>query len=206
MMMTNCLKIDLLSTDVKVVSLALTALGNISTPDMIRDLLPDVLKLLQIGIPQVRKKAALVGARAVKKLPELSIELLPQVKKLLSGRSGAVFLTTTTLAIEIAKNSPELIPELRKDVVPMLADLLRELSTAAYDPDLTVSGVTDPFMQVQAIRALGFLAKGDHVTSESIVDIITQVSDWGGRKNKHLIAMRFGRPHMALFVFSHGLL
>mmetsp|Transcript_8485 Transcript_8485/g.25497 ORF Transcript_8485/g.25497 Transcript_8485/m.25497 type:complete len:931 (+) Transcript_8485:181-2973(+) len=175
MMMTNCLKVDLGSSDMKVSSLALTALGNISSPEMLRDLLPEVLKLLSAGVPFIRKKSALVAARAVRKLPEMAGEILPLLKKLLAGRSGAVYLTTTTLVLEICKRCPQALPELRREVFPFLTDLLRELCTAGYDPDLTINGVTDPCMQVQALRAIGELARGDAVMSDAVVDLLTQV-------------------------------
>ncbi|KAJ8901194.1 hypothetical protein NDN08_007043 [Rhodosorus marinus] len=175
MMMTNCLKLDMNHNDTKIAALALTAMGNISTPEMIRDLLPEVLKLMQNGTPHLRKKAALIGARAVRKLPELSADLIQPIRRLLSARHGSVLLTSTTLLIEICKYSPDLIPEMRTDLLPLLRDLLSDLLAAGFDPDLTVGGVTDPFMQVKVLQAIGTLAKRDQPASDSVEDVLSQV-------------------------------
>lgn len=60
MLVTNSLKNDLNSADQYVIGLALTALGNICSAEMARDLSPEVDRLLSSGNPYLRKK---VGCR-----------------------------------------------------------------------------------------------------------------------------------------------
>ena len=56
MLVTNSLKNDLNSADQYVIGLALTALGNICSAEMARDLSPEVDRLLSSGNPYLRKK------------------------------------------------------------------------------------------------------------------------------------------------------
>lgn len=61
MLVTNSLKNDLNSADQYVIGLALTALGNICSAEMARDLSPEVDRLLSSGNPYLRKKVGRCG-------------------------------------------------------------------------------------------------------------------------------------------------
>lgn len=63
MLVTNSIKHDLNQRNQYSTGLALTALGNISSTDMARDLAPDVQRLLGSTNAYIRKKAALCAAR-----------------------------------------------------------------------------------------------------------------------------------------------
>lgn len=63
MLVTNSVKQDLNQRNQYIAGLALTALGNISSTDMARDLAPDVQRLLGSGNSYLRKKAALCATR-----------------------------------------------------------------------------------------------------------------------------------------------
>lgn len=63
MLVTNSIKHDLNQRQQYITGLALTALGNISSTDMARDLAPDVQRLLGSNNAYIRKKAALCAAR-----------------------------------------------------------------------------------------------------------------------------------------------
>ncbi len=65
MLVTNSIKHDLNQRNQYITGLALTALGNISSTDMARDLAPDVQRLLGSSNSYIRKKAALCAARCV---------------------------------------------------------------------------------------------------------------------------------------------
>ena len=61
------------------VGLALTALGNIGSAEMARDLAADIEKHLQHSNAYIRKKAALTTIRMLKKVPELVDSFLPRI-------------------------------------------------------------------------------------------------------------------------------
>ena len=63
MLVTNSLKNDLNSKNQFSVGLALTALGNICSVEMARDLSPELEKLMSVSNSYIRKKAALCCTR-----------------------------------------------------------------------------------------------------------------------------------------------
>ncbi len=67
MLATNSLKNDLNSSNKFISGLALAAIGNLATPDMSRDLAPEVDKHLSNSNPYLRKKACLGMARRLRK-------------------------------------------------------------------------------------------------------------------------------------------
>lgn len=60
--------------------------------------------------------------------------------------------------------------------VPLLVRNLKALVTTGYSPEHDVSGIADPFLQVKILRLLRFLGKGDAKASETMNDILAQVS------------------------------
>ncbi|TPX39076.1 hypothetical protein SeMB42_g06482 [Synchytrium endobioticum] len=67
-LVTNCLKNDMNNSNMYIVGLALCTLGNISSPEMARDLSGEVEKLLGNQNSYIRKKAALCALRIIRKL------------------------------------------------------------------------------------------------------------------------------------------
>jgi AP-1 complex subunit gamma-1 len=60
--------------------------------------------------------------------------------------------------------------------VPLLVRNLKSLVTTGYSPEHDVSGITDPFLQVKVLRLLRLLGRGDEKSSETMNDILAQVS------------------------------
>lgn len=60
--------------------------------------------------------------------------------------------------------------------VPLLVRNLKSLVTTGYSPEHDVSGITDPFLQVKILRLLRLLGRGDEQASETMNDILAQVS------------------------------
>ncbi|KAI8615855.1 adaptin N terminal region-domain-containing protein [Chytriomyces sp. MP71] len=175
-LVTNCLQNDMNSSSTFISALALHTLGNISSPEMSRDLCSDVEKLLGSNNAYIRKKAALCAIRLCKKVPDLVENFLTRAKEMLAERNEASLLTAVTLEIEMCKLNPELvIPEL-KEQVPMLVKHLKNLITTGYNPEYEVGGVTDPFLQVKILRLLRLLGAGDSRASELMNDVLAQVA------------------------------
>ena len=172
---------DLNHSNQYIVGLALSALGNIASIEMSRDLFPEVENLLSTANPYIRRKAALCAMRICRKVPDLQEHFFEKAKMLLSDRNHGVLLCGLTLAIDMceaeeAEEGQEGVIEMFRPLAPGLVRALKGLTTSGYAPEHDVSGITDPFLQVKILRFLRVLARGDAATSESINDILAQVA------------------------------
>lgn len=121
MLVTNSLKNDLNSRSPQIVGLALTALGNICSAEMARDLAPEVEKLLlPSASPYVRKKAALCARRVMRKVPDQLEAFVDRAAELLNDRNHAVILAGVTLILDICDQEPATVR-----VAPQLQAVLR---------------------------------------------------------------------------------
>ncbi|KAJ3114180.1 clathrin associated protein complex large subunit [Phlyctochytrium bullatum] len=175
-LVTNCLKNDMNNSNMYVVGLALCTLGNISSPEMARDLCSEVEKLLGSSNTYIRKKAALCALRVIKKVPDLIENFQARAKGLLNERNHGVLLTGITLLIEMCRLDPQITNDIRQHAVPVLVRHLKNLVTAGFSPEHDVSGITDPFLQVKILRLLKILGKGNVEASEAMNDVLAQVA------------------------------
>jgi AP-1 complex subunit gamma-1 len=170
----HTLKKDLDDKNQFVQALALTALANIASEDICRDLSAEVEKLL-FHSPYIRKKAALCAVRIIKKCPDLIENYVDKLDQLLNEKNHGVLLTTTTLITEIVKTDKKYRVHFRK-LIPTLLKLLKTLLMSAYALEHDVSGVADPFLQVKILRLLRALGKGSTKASEMMSDVLAQVA------------------------------
>ncbi|CAG8582449.1 15939_t:CDS:10, partial [Dentiscutata erythropus] len=168
-LVTNSLKNDMNHSNMYIVGLALCTLGNISSPEMARDLCAEVEKLLGSTNTYIRKKAALCAMRIIRKVSDLQENFLNRAKNNLNDRNHGVLLTAITLIIEMCYKNPE-------TTVPLLVRHLKTLVSAGFSQEHDVTGVTDPFLQVKILRLLRILGKGDAEASEAMNDILAQVA------------------------------
>uniref|UniRef100_A0A4W3IY32 AP-1 complex subunit gamma n=1 Tax=Callorhinchus milii TaxID=7868 RepID=A0A4W3IY32_CALMI len=160
LLMTNCLKNDLSHSTQFVQGLALCTLGCMGSSDMCRDLAGEVEKLLKNSNSYIRKKAALAAVHVIRKVPELLEMFLPATKNLLNDKNHGSAHGTRFTSI----------------VVPQLVKSLKNLIMSGYSPEHDVSGISDPFLQVQILRLLRILGKSDDESSEQMNDILAQVA------------------------------
>jgi len=175
MLVTNSLKMDFESKNAYVVGLALTALGNISSADIARDLSNEVEKFFHSSNVYLRKKAALCAIRIIRKVPDLIEDFVPAVTSLLQDKNHAVLFTGVSLIIEMIKIDPSVTDNFRK-MVPTIVRLLKSLVLAGYVSDYDVVGITDPFLQVKILQLLRLLGQGDSEASDFMNDILAQVA------------------------------
>ncbi|KAG8509406.1 AP-1 complex subunit gamma-like 2 [Galemys pyrenaicus] len=175
LLVTNSIKNDLSQGIPAVQGLALCTLSSMGSAEMCRDLATEVEKLLLQPSPYVRKKAVLTAVHMIRKVPELSNIFLPPCAKLLQERHHGILLGTITLIIELCERSPAALKHFRK-VVPKLVQILRTLVTTGYSADHSISGVSDPFLQVQILRLLRILGRNHEENSETMNDLLAQVA------------------------------
>ncbi|XP_063465434.1 AP-1 complex subunit gamma-like 2 isoform X5 [Symphalangus syndactylus] len=175
LLITNSIKNDLSQGIQPVQGLALCTLSTIGSAEMCRDLAPEVEKLLLQPSPYVRKKAILTAVHMIRKVPELSSVFLPPCAKLVHERHHGILLGTITLITELCERSPAALRHFRK-VVPQLVQILRTLVTTGYSTEHSISGVSDPFLQVQILRLLRILGRNHEESSETMNDLLAQVA------------------------------
>jgi AP-1 complex subunit gamma-1 len=174
-LVTNSLKVDLTHTNQYIQGLSLIVIGNMATPDMARDLCPDVEKLLKCGNPYLRKKAALATIRLLKREPDLIEHMSELVMPLFKDRAHGVLITGLQLMIEILDLQPEMKDEYIR-VVPALVRLLRSFISMGFSPEHDVGGITDPFIQVKLLTLMRKLGKDHDEASEMMNDVLAQVA------------------------------
>jgi len=169
MLSTNSLKNDLNSKNKFITGLSLCTIGNLATPDMSRDLAPEVDKHLKSGTPYLRKKANLAMARCLTKCPDMVEDFVERVVTLLKDKNHGVLITVVQLMTQVLmidlKNAEEegedpFDTECRRAflrLVPMLVKMLRNLLGSGFSPDYDVGGISDPFLQVQLLTLLRLL-------------------------------------------------
>jgi AP-1 complex subunit gamma-1 len=175
MMVTNSLRQDLTHLNQFVVGLALSALGNVGSAQMGRDLAPDVEQLLASPNAYIRKKAALCAVRVVRKVPDMAERYASKVKALLSDKNHGVLLTGLQLLIELCKSDATYVSYF-KPAVPALVTLLKGLAVSGSAPEYEVGGICDPFLQVKLLQALRVLGTRDTKASDAMNDILAQVT------------------------------
>lgn len=95
MMVTNQIKKDLNEKgNNALVSLGLTAIAEISTEHMCRELYPEVKRLMKSSSPYIKQKAVLAAIRTIKNIPDTIEDFLEIIDQLMYDKSQSVLLST----------------------------------------------------------------------------------------------------------------
>eukprot|EP01017_Pseudomicrothorax_dubius_P015125 TRINITY_DN1756_c0_g2_i2.p1 TRINITY_DN1756_c0_g2~~TRINITY_DN1756_c0_g2_i2.p1 ORF type:complete len:885 (+),score=241.38 TRINITY_DN1756_c0_g2_i2:41-2695(+) len=175
MMSTNRLRVDLNSPILPVQSLSISALSEIATAEMCRELAPELLKLLTGGTSNyIRKKTCLALARVVRKVPDLAEEIAEKVANAMATeKHHGVVLSALGLINDMIGVQPKAAAKLRKLVNPFVA--LLKSTVGNYSAEYDVNGITDPFLQASIIRFFRQIA-GPNETLDEVTDVLAQVA------------------------------
>lgn len=188
MLSTNALKSDLTSENKFVAGLALCAIGNLATADMSRDLAPEVDKHLKSNMSYIRKKACLAMTRCLSKCPDMVEDFVDRIVSLLKDKSHGVLVTVVQLMTQVLMIDFRTAEEEGEDpydtpcrnsflkVVPTLVRMLRNMLGSGHSVDYEVSGIADPFLQVQILALLRLLGVNNEKASEEMNDVLAQVA------------------------------
>ncbi|KAJ6575471.1 adaptin N terminal region-domain-containing protein [Mycena capillaripes] len=110
MLTTNLLKKDMTSTPTDI-SVALNGLAHIVTPDLARDLSPELITMLTHSRAQIRKRAILALYKVMVKYPEAMQQGVARLKEKLDdpdpGAFTCVVASTVNVLCELARRKPE---------------------------------------------------------------------------------------------------
>ncbi|CAM9097441.1 unnamed protein product [Scytosiphon promiscuus] len=176
MLVTNSLKVDLHSENMFVVGLSLTTVGNLSTPDIARDLMMEVEKHLRGARPYLVKKAALCCIRILRHLPEHVEDFTQQIMGVLKDRHHGVLVAGVQLITAVVESNCAEYAPVFAAVAPSLVKMLRNLLSVGYAPEHDVAGVSDPFLQVHILRLLRLLGQHAEGVTDTMSDALAQVA------------------------------
>ncbi|KAG6888235.1 hypothetical protein C0992_009227 [Termitomyces sp. T32_za158] len=105
MLTTNLLKKDLGSTPADV-AVTLNGLAHFVTPDLARDLSPELIAMLNHSRPNIRKRAILALYKVLMKYPETAVHARTRLEERLEDPDPSVVAATVNVLCELARNSP----------------------------------------------------------------------------------------------------
>ncbi|KAI8984777.1 adaptin N terminal region-domain-containing protein [Mycotypha africana] len=107
MLTTNLIKKDLASPNIVDISIALNGLSHIVTPDLARDVSPDLVSMLNHSRPYIRKKIVLVLYKIFLKYPEALRLSFPRLKEKLEDPDPSVISAVVSVICELARKNPK---------------------------------------------------------------------------------------------------
>lgn len=172
MLVTNSIKQDLNAKEIHVQALGLTAIAEVSTAEMCRELYPEVKRLMRSERAYIRQRACLAAIRTVKNIPDTIEDFVEIITKdLIKESHQSVLMACVTLMNAICNVEPETVRIFRK-LVPQMVKSLKALLMSGYAPEYEIGGVKDPFLQVKIIEMLGRCGKGSSDATDQMSDIL----------------------------------
>lgn len=146
MMVTNQIKKDLNDKGNNfVIALGLTAIAEISTEHMCRELYPEVKRCMKSQSSLLKQKAILAAIRTIKNIPDVIEDFLEIIDQLIYDKSQSVIMACVTLMVEILRTDESFVKHFRK-YVSTLVRTLKNLLMSGYAPEYEIGGVKDPFL------------------------------------------------------------
>jgi len=171
-MLVNQMQRDLQSANVLEVCGGLLAATNIITPDMVPAVSTEVTKLLSHDSATIRKKAVLCLHRLYQLAPEVVTkeEMQDHLRKVLCDKDPSVMGSSLNVIHWMSIRDPQPF----KDLVPSLVSILKQICDHRLPLDYDYHRVPAPWMQLQLVRILGLLGKGDAATSSGMYEIVRE--------------------------------
>jgi len=157
MLATNLFKKDIGSSNPYESGIAINSLANVCTPDLARDLAPDIVTLLSSSRPYIRKKAVLVLYKIFLQFPQALRPAFPRLKDKLEDPDMAVVSAAVNVICELARKNPKNYLGL----APVLFKIL------------TIS--TNNWMLIKIIKLFGALAPMEPRLAKKLVEPITNI-------------------------------
>ena len=171
---SNVIKKDLTSNNKYIVAAALNTIGEIGTPDMCRDMCPEIIKCLNSTNPYIKKKAALALSKVVRSCPELIETIENNLGTIFEDKNHGVLLSGLALVEQVFKAEPKTVKKYKKYLSPMIK-YLKNLISTSYAPEYDVNGITDPFLQVRILEILGFFGRASSKENEELEALLNSI-------------------------------
>ncbi|ANQ09518.1 Adapter-related protein complex 1 gamma 2 subunit [Plasmodium coatneyi] len=170
MLVTNSIKNDLKNSNQYINGLALCALGNIANTEMCSSLRYEILDLMNINNPYIKKKAAMCAIRILKKTSDMEDLFVEKINSLLEDRNHGVLSAGISLMISLIEKNSQYRKVLRghtNKIVKILKSCV--MSSYSHGVEYDVYGINDPFLQVKILKLLKYLNTDGGGTSSGAI-------------------------------------
>ncbi|OUM68944.1 hypothetical protein PIROE2DRAFT_3171 [Piromyces sp. E2] len=165
MLCTNLIKKDLTSNKMYETALALNGLSQIVTPDLARDLIDDLLRMMNHSQPYIRKRVVVLLYKVFLQYPEALIMAYPKLKEKLEDEHTSVVIATVSVICELATHNP-------RNYLPLVPQLYNILSTCSNNwlsikivKLFALLSPEEPRLAKKILPAFGLLLEGTSATS-----------------------------------------
>ncbi|ORY48698.1 Adaptor protein complex AP-3 delta subunit [Rhizoclosmatium globosum] len=157
MLCTNLIKKDLNSNNYLETALALNGLCTIVTPDLGRDLSPDLIAMMNHSRPYIRKRVILCLYKVFLKYPEALRVAVPRLKDRLEDVDPSVVSASVNVVCELARKNP-------KSYLPLAPQLFTILTTS-----------TNNWLLIKIVKLFGALCPLEPRLIKKLVGPITNL-------------------------------
>ncbi|SBT42935.1 adapter-related protein complex 1 gamma 2 subunit [Plasmodium ovale wallikeri] len=158
MLVTNSIKNDLRNNNQYINGLALCALGNIANSEMCSSLRQEILDMMNINNPYIKKKAIMCAIRILKKTNDIEDLFIERINNLLDDRNHGVISAGISLMISIIEKKPH-YKHVLKGYTNKIVKILKGCVMSGYShgAEYDIYGINDPFLQVKILKLLKYL-------------------------------------------------
>ncbi|KAL6613181.1 Adaptor protein complex AP-3 delta subunit [Neocallimastix californiae] len=165
MLCTNLIKKDLSSNKMYETALALNGLSQIVTPDLARDLIDDLLRMMNHSQPYIRKRVVVLLYKVFLQYPEALIMAYPKLKEKLEDDHPSVVIATVSVICELATHNP-------RNYLPLVPQLYNILTVSSNNwlsikvvKLLALLAPEEPRLAKKILPAFGLILEGTTATS-----------------------------------------
>ncbi|CRG94751.1 AP-1 complex subunit gamma, putative [Plasmodium gallinaceum] len=164
MLVTNSIKNDLRNSNQYINGIALCALGNIANSEMCTSLSHEILDMININNPYIKKKATMCAIRILKKTNDIEELFLDKISNLLDDRNHGVLSAGISLMITLIEKRPQ-YKNILKVHTNKLVKILKSCVMSGYShgAEYDIYGINDPFLQVKILKLLKYLNSEENV-------------------------------------------
>lgn len=170
-MLVNQIQRDMNSTNHLESCAALSAVCKLVTEDMIPAVIGDVVKLVRHDMESVRKKALGALHRFYQMDKTSIVSHLENVRRGLCDKDPSVMGATLPLLQSLVQDDVQAY----KDLVPSLVSILKQITEHRLPRDYDYHRIPAPWVQMNLLRILALLGKGDQASSEGMYEVVADV-------------------------------
>ncbi|XP_072725640.1 AP-4 complex subunit epsilon-1 isoform X7 [Ciconia boyciana] len=162
--------LDLQSTNLVEVCMALTIVSQIFPREMIPAVLPLIEDKLQHSKEIIRRKAVQALYKFYLIAPNQVQHIHDKFRKALCDRDAGVMAASLHIYLQMIKENSSGY----KDLTGSFVTILKQVVGGKLPIDFNYHSVPAPWLQIQLLRILGLLGKGDPRTSELMYDVLDE--------------------------------